>query len=93
MKISDILKKRRGEVSMGPLVLVFLVIVIALAITPVIGDLTYGILWNSTNTTTRAPNNITGAARDIVELSPLIWVFLVLGIGAVVVVKMFEDIS
>lgn len=93
MKITDMIKKRRGEVTMGALFLVFLIIVLALAITPVIGDLTYNILWNSTNVTNRIPNNITGGARDIVELTPLIWVFLVLGIGAVVVVKMFEDLD
>ena len=87
------LKKRRAEVSMGALFMVFLVIVFALALTPTIGDMTYSVLWNDTNVTVRIPLNITGGARDLVALVPLTWVFIVIGIGAVAVVKMFEDLG
>ena len=86
------LKKRRAA-SMGQLFIVFLLIVFALALTPAIGDATYSVLWNSTNVTTRGPNNITGGARDIIALVPLVWVFLVIGIGATAVVVMFEDMN
>lgn len=89
----NFLKKRRAEVSMGAVFLVFLIIVFALALTPSIGDATYSVLWNSTNVTNRIPNNITGASRDLIALTPLIWVFIVIGIGAVAVVKMFEDLN
>jgi hypothetical protein len=90
------LKKRRGSsdsIGFGTLILVFLMIVLALALTPSIGDLTYSILWNDTNVTVRIPNNITGASRDIIELVPLVWVFIVVGIGAAAVVTMFERIG
>jgi hypothetical protein len=86
------LKKRRAEMSMGHLFIVFLLIVFALALTPAIGDMTYSVLWNDTNVTVRIANNVSGAARDIVSLVPLTWVFIVVGIGAVAVVKMFEDL-
>jgi hypothetical protein len=78
---------------MGQLFLVFLMIVFALALTPTIGNATYDVLWNSSNVTTRAPRNITGGARDIVALIPLVWVFIVIGIGATAVVHMFEEIA
>ena len=85
------LKKRRGEMDTGRLFLVFLMIIFGLALTPTIGDSVYGVLWNSSNVSNRIPNNITGAARGIIELIPLIWVFIVIGVGASAVVKMFED--
>jgi hypothetical protein len=87
------LRKSRGEITMGGLFIVFLMVVFALALTPTIGDNTYSILWNSTNVTNRIPNNITGGARDVIALTPLIWVFIVIGIGAAAVVAMFQDIN
>ena len=87
------LKKRRATMSMGQLFVVFLLIVFALALTPAIGDATYSALWNSSNVSAREATNITGAARDIITLVPLVWVFVVIGIGAAAVVKMFEDLS
>ena len=78
---------------MSELFLVFLLIVFALALTPTIGNNVYGVLWNDTNVSVRIPNNITGPARDLVALVPLVWVFIVIGIGAAAVVKMFEDLS
>lgn len=75
----------------GRLFLTFLLIIFALALTPQIGDSVYSILWNSTNVTNRIANNITGPARSILELVPLIWVFIVIGIGAAQVVKLFEE--
>lgn len=87
------LRKRRADVSMGVLFMVFLTIVFALALTPSIGDMTYDVLWNDTNVSVRIPNNITGGARDIVALVPLVWVFIVIGIGATAVVKLFEDLG
>lgn len=77
------LSKRRAGMSMGQLFLVFLLIVFALALTPTIGD----------SVDAATGGNITGAAADILELVPLVWVFIVVGIGAAAVVKMFEDIS
>ena len=77
------LKKRKAGMSMGELFLVFLLIVFALALTPTIGD----------SVAAATGGNITGAAGDILELVPLVWVFIVVGIGAAAVVKMFEDIS
>ncbi len=85
------LKKRRGDIDTGRLFLVFLMIIFGLALTPTIGDSVYGVLWNSSNVTNRIQTNITGAARGIIELLPLIWVFIVIGVGATAVVKMFED--
>ena len=78
--------------SMSELFLVFLLIVFALALTPTIGNNVYSVLWNDTNVSVRIPNNITGPARDLVALVPLVWVFIVIGIGAAAVVKMFEDL-
>ena len=75
----------------GRLFLTFLMIIFALALTPQIGDSVYSILWNSTNVTNRIANNITGPARSMLELIPLIWVFIVIGIGATQVVKLFEE--
>ncbi len=69
--------------TMGQLFLVFLLIVFALALTPTIGD----------SVVDATGGNITGAAADILELVPLVWVFIVVGIGAAAVVTMFEDIS
>ena len=85
--------KKRLAFSMGQLFIVFLLIVFALALTPAIGDATYSALWNSSNVSTRGPTNITGGARDIIALVPLVWVFLVIGIGATAVVTMFEDMK
>ena len=75
----------------GKMFLTFLLIVFALALTPTIGDSVYKILWNSTNVTNRIALNITGPSRSLLELVPLIWVFIVIGIGAAAVVSMFED--
>ena len=72
---------------MGELFLVFLLIVFALALTPTIGDS----VVQAVNGT--GASNISGAAEDILNLVPLVWVFVVVGIGAATVVKMFEDIS
>ena len=77
------LKKRRAGMSMGQLFLVFLLIVFALALTPTIGD----------SVDAATGGNITGEAAEILELVPLVWVFIVVGIGAAAVVTMFEDIS
>jgi hypothetical protein len=77
------LKTRKAERSMGQLFLVFLLIVFALALTPTIGD----------SVAAATGGNITGAAADILELVPLVWVFIVVGIGAAAVVEMFEGIS
>lgn len=76
-------KKRKAEASMSGLFMVFLLIVFALALTPTIGDSVAG----------ATGGNITGAAADILELVPLVWVFIVVGIGAAAVVSMFEDIG
>ena len=92
MKFEWLKKKRRGEVEMGPLILTFLMIIFGLALTPTIGDTVYGVLWNSSNVTNRIPNNITNAAaRSIIGLVPMIWVFIVIGIGAAAVVGMYEN--
>jgi len=82
------LKKRRGDMEMGKLFLVFLLIIFGLALTPTIGDAVWTALHNSTGT---GPSNITGAPADLLELIPLIWVFIVIGVGAAAVVEMFED--
>ena len=74
----------------GRLFLTFLLIIFALALTPTIGDTVYNVLWNSSKAN-RIANNITGPARSLLELLPLIWVFIVIGIGAAAVVKIFED--
>jgi hypothetical protein len=87
------LKTRKAEISMGSLFIVFLLIVFALALTPTIGDASYDALWNSSNVTTRGPTNITGPSRALVELIPLVWVFIVVGIGAAAVVEMFENLK
>ena len=79
--------------SMAQLFMVFLLIVFALALTPTIGDNVYATLWNDTNVSVRIETNITGPARDLIVLVPLVWVFIVIGIGAAAVVKMFDDIS
>ena len=91
MKSLGFLKNRRGAMDIGSLFLVFLMIIFGLSLTPTIGDHVYGVLWNSTNVTNRIANNITGPARSLIELLPLIWVFIVIGIGATAVVNMFED--
>ncbi len=74
-------RKRRGEMDIGRLFLTFLLIIFALALTPTVGDAV----------ATATGGNITGAAADLLELVPLVWVFIVIGIGAAAVVKMFED--
>ena len=92
MKFDWIKNKRRGQVDMGLMFLTFLMIIFGLALTPTIGDAVYGVLWNDTNVSVRIPNNITNAAaRSIISLIPLVWVFIVIGIGATAVVKMFEE--
>lgn len=83
------LNKRKAEVSMGGLFIVFLLIVFALALTPSIGEAVFVATGGGNLTLT----NLTQAAVDIIELVPLVWVFIVIGIGAAAVVKMFEDIS
>jgi len=78
--------------DMGRMFITFLLIIFGLALTPTIGDSVYGVLWNSSNVTNRIMNNITDpAARSIISLIPLVWVFIVIGIGAAVVISMFED--
>ena len=72
---------------MGRLFLTFLLLIFGLALTPTIGDAVFSALHNSTGT---GPSNITGASADLLELIPLVWVFIVIGIGAAAVVKMFE---
>jgi hypothetical protein len=69
--------------TMGELFLVFLLIIFALALTPTVGD----------SVAAATGGNITGAAADILALVPLVWVFIVIGIGAAAVVEMFESIS
>ncbi len=89
MKLNWKGRKRRAEVSMGELFIVFLLIVFALALTPTIGDTVSQATGGGNLTLT----NLTGAAVDILELVPLVWVFIVVGIGAAAVVKMFEDLG
>lgn len=87
------LKKRRGEMDIGRLFLTFLMIIFGLALTPTVGDSVYGALWNSSNVSARQMTNLTNTAvRSLLGLVPLIWVFIVIGIGAAVVVSMFEEL-
>jgi len=79
--IKALTRKRRGDLDMGGLFLTFLLIIFALALTPTVGDAVDA----------ATGGNITGAAADLLELVPLVWVFIVIGIGAAAVVKMFED--
>ena len=81
--------KRKAEMSMGKLFIVFLLIVFALALTPTIGET----VWIATAGGNLSETNLSGAAVDILELVPLVWVFIVVGIGAAAVVQMFEDIG
>ena len=76
--------------DIGRLFLTFLLIIFALALTPTIGDSVFNVLWNSSKAN-RIATNITGPARDIIGLLPLVWVFIVIGVGASAVVMMFED--
>ena len=80
--------------DIGRMFITFLLIIFGLALTPTIGDSVYGVLWNDTNVSVRVANNITNAAaRSIISLIPLVWVFIVIGIGAAAVVNMFEDMQ
>ena len=74
---------------MGALFIVFLLIVFALALTPTIGVS----VFEATGGGNLSLTNLSQAAVDIIELVPLVWVFIVIGIGAAAVVKMFDDIS
>lgn len=83
------LTKRRAELSMGKLFIVFLLIVFALALTPTIGDA----VFEATGGGNLSLTNLTQTSVDIIELVPIVWVFMVIGIGAAAVVKMFEDMG
>jgi hypothetical protein len=74
---------------MGRLFIVFLLIVFALALTPTVGDA----VFEATAGGNLSLTNMSQAAVDILELVPLVWVFIVIGIGAAAVVQMFEDIA
>ena len=74
---------------MGQLFLVFLILVFALALTPTIGNTVSQATAGGNLTLT----NLTAADVALLELVPLVWVFIVVGIGAAAVVKMFEDIA
>ena len=81
--------KRKAEMSMGKLFIVFLLIVFALALTPTIGET----VFVATGGGNLSLTNLTQASVDILELVPLVWVFIVVGIGAAAVVKLFEDLG
>ena len=83
------LKKRRAEISMGGLFVVFLLIVFALALTPSIGDA----VQQATGGGNLSLTNLTGTVVELMNLVPLVWVFIVVGIGAAAVVEMFEGLG
>lgn len=68
--------------SMGNIFNTFLLMLLGIALTPTIDD-----------TVTTQLVNLTGAAAAIADLIPLIWIFLVLGIGGAAVYKQFKGMG
>jgi len=87
-KINDWLGKvkhtsaHRAAVNMGRLFLGFILIIIGLALFPTVD-----------NAVTTASVNATGMVAAVLELIPLIWVLVVVGIGVALVYEQFKDLN
>lgn len=65
---------------MGTIFTTFLLILLGLSLTPAVQDTVDAILVN-----------VSGIVAMVVELVPLIWVFLIIGIGAAAVYAQFKE--
>jgi len=63
-----------GKKDMGSLFMTFLLMVIALALTPTINS-------SVTDVTGTGGSNLTGAAKTLATLIPLFWVVIIIAIG------------
>jgi len=70
--------------NMGTVFTTFLLIILSLALTPQVADTVIEALGNA------SISNVTGTARAIIPLVTVMWVFLVLGIGATAVYLQFK---
>ena len=72
----------RAALNMGKLFFGFILIIVGLVLFPTVDDAvtTYGI-------------NATGATSAILDLIPLVWVLVVVGIGIAMVYEQFKDMD
>ena len=72
--------------KMGDLFMTFLLIIIALALTPTVQQAV-------TDVTGAGAGNLTGSALALAKLIPMFWVIIVLAIGVVAVYAQFKGIG
>lgn len=75
-----------AKMNMGQLFMVFLLIIIALALTPTIQS-------SVTDITGAGAGNLTGSALALALLIPLFWVVIILAIGVVAVYQQFKGVQ
>lgn len=67
------------KMSIGSIFSTFLLMLLGIVLTPTVDD-----------TVTTQLVNLTGAAAAVADLIPLIWIFLVIGIGAAAIYVQFK---
>ena len=76
------LRSRPAKANMGDLFNTFLLMLLGLSLTPIVLSTVEDIVVNAT-----------GIARTIINLVPLMWVFIILGIGAAAVYAQFHNMG
>jgi len=71
---------------MGKLFITFLLIIVALALTPTVQE-------SVTSVTGTGGDNLTGSARALALLISLFWVIIILAIGVAAVYKQFKGVG
>lgn len=75
---------RRGQgKGLGGILVTFLIMIVALALTPTVQEEVTGV-------TGVGANNLTGAALSIAALIPLFWVLLIIGVGVAAMYVQFK---
>ena len=77
---------RKGKGGLAGILTTFLLMIVALALTPTVQE-------NVTNVTGTGGINLTGAALSIAALVPLFWVLVIIGIGAAAIYVQFKGMA
>ena len=77
---------RKGKGGLAGILTTFLLMIVALALTPTVQE-------NVTNVTGTGGNNLTGAALSIAALVPLFRVLVIIGIGAAAIYVQFKGMA
>ena len=79
-----------AKAKMGAIFSTFLIIILGLALTPNVADSVFSALHNASGT---GASNVSGTSAAIIPLVTVMWVFLVIGIGAAAVYVQFKGMD